>query len=88
VVARDNDDARLGKDVLQLVDQIGFLRTIHANSNISIEAGLDRGSTKPGAIARVEHMCPWGDGSAARGNPNARRKTHRTRCPLEFLFPV
>jgi hypothetical protein len=34
VVARDNDDARLGKDVLQLVDQIGFLRTIHANSNI------------------------------------------------------
>jgi hypothetical protein len=49
VVARDNDDARLGKDVLQLVDQIGFLRTIHANSKNSTEAGPDRGSTKPSA---------------------------------------
>jgi hypothetical protein len=40
--------------VLQLVDQIGFLRTIHANSNYSVEASCGRGSTKLIAVARNE----------------------------------
>src|SRR4051794_17326447 len=31
-VAGDHNDARVGEDLLQLGDQIGFLRTIHANS--------------------------------------------------------
>jgi hypothetical protein len=34
-VASDHNQARLGKDGLQLGDQIGFLRTIHANSKVS-----------------------------------------------------
>jgi len=37
VVASHNHNARLGKDLLQLVDQIGFLRTIHANSKVRSE---------------------------------------------------
>jgi hypothetical protein len=35
MVASDHNHARLGEDVLQLGDQIGFLRTIHANSKVS-----------------------------------------------------
>ena len=34
-IAGDDHHARLGEDLLQLGDQIGFLRTIHANSKNS-----------------------------------------------------
>jgi hypothetical protein len=46
MVAGDHDHARLGEDVLQLGDQIGFLRTIHANSKNSFGIAPERASTK------------------------------------------
>jgi hypothetical protein len=58
VIAGDHNHARVGEDLLQLVDQTGFLRSIHANSNVSIEARLGRDSTK--LRRKPEHLCPWG----------------------------
>jgi hypothetical protein len=68
MVAGDHDHARLGQDLLQLVDQIGFLRTIHANSVCSIEAGSDRGSTKRPGGCPPERQVSVGLGSMALPN--------------------
>jgi hypothetical protein len=70
VIAGDHNHARLGKDVLQLVDQIGFLRTIHANSKNSCGIAPERGSTKAQANLSGNVL---GVGIGGAANRNARR---------------
>jgi hypothetical protein len=52
VVAGNHHHARIGEDVLQLGDQIGFLRTIHANSKVS--TGRARSSFNKCPAARAD----------------------------------
>jgi hypothetical protein len=77
MVAGDHNHARLGEDVLQLVDQIGFLRSIHANSKNSRGIAPERASTK--AQANLSDYCPWGWGSLAPHRCNARRSANALR---------
>jgi hypothetical protein len=52
VIASDHNHARLGEDVLQLGNQIGFLRSIHANSIFGRMCPADV-QQKPGQSAQA-----------------------------------
>ena len=69
-IAGDHNHARLGEDVLQLGDQIGFLRTIHANSIFGRSKLRSRfNKSSGGSLTPLMSVGRWIDGAAC----NARR---------------
>jgi hypothetical protein len=80
-ITGDDHHARLGEDALQLVDQIGFLRTIHANSIFRPKQASSEVQQKPGQMPKqFVSVGRWIDGAA-----NMQRTTKR--LPLR-LIPV
>src|SRR5256885_17271313 len=59
MVEGNHNHARLGQDVLQLVDQIGFLRSIHANSKLSSGIAPERASTNARSELRALVSVGW-----------------------------